>query len=263
MARYYSNHEISNFDKQLNEDKLFNTNKYKKELKDALNKENHRVNIDSAKKKAVMQRMDYDGFHQMVLGADIKGIKPNEIININTNSSIMNNIINQQKFGLEKDVFAKNFIPDIEKVLDKEGLVDGMNGLRIEDNKTKDLKVFTKQWKAKGNVYEKIDLLLSLNELNVLENMLDNGVLQSDLFLDVIYTIGTYILDKNADEVRLNFLIGSLDVITKNKQFNNLKKFLGKKHKTLYKGIQDVKDSIFEKDKNSLEIVDKILLYLI
>jgi hypothetical protein len=47
----------------------------KKELGDSINEENQRINVDSAKKKAVMYHMDYDNFHQMVLGANLKTIK--------------------------------------------------------------------------------------------------------------------------------------------------------------------------------------------
>ena len=41
-----------------------------KELGQFINEENKRINVDSAKKKAVLQHMDYDNFHQMVLGAN-------------------------------------------------------------------------------------------------------------------------------------------------------------------------------------------------
>ena len=37
--------------------------------------DNRRTNVDSAKKLAVMQHMDYDGFRQMVLGANLKPVK--------------------------------------------------------------------------------------------------------------------------------------------------------------------------------------------
>lgn len=36
------------------------------------------MNVDSAKKRAVLQHMDYDGFHQMVLGANLKPLKKGE-----------------------------------------------------------------------------------------------------------------------------------------------------------------------------------------
>jgi hypothetical protein len=51
----------------------------KKELGQQINEENKRINIDSAKKKAVLQHMDYDGFHQMVLGANLYPVKRGEI----------------------------------------------------------------------------------------------------------------------------------------------------------------------------------------
>ena len=40
-----------------------------------MNWENERVNIDSSKKLACMQHMDYDQFAQMVLGAHLKPMK--------------------------------------------------------------------------------------------------------------------------------------------------------------------------------------------
>ena len=54
----------------------------KKELGHQINEENKRINVDSAKKKAVLQHMDYDGFHQMVLGANLKPVKKGEIDSI-------------------------------------------------------------------------------------------------------------------------------------------------------------------------------------
>jgi Dynein attachment factor N-terminus len=50
----------------------------KSELFESINDENKRINIDSAKKRAVLQGMDYDGFRQMVLGANIFPIKSKE-----------------------------------------------------------------------------------------------------------------------------------------------------------------------------------------
>jgi hypothetical protein len=44
--------------------------------------DNKRTNVDSSKKRAVMQHMDYDGFAQMVLGAHLKPIKKDAANNI-------------------------------------------------------------------------------------------------------------------------------------------------------------------------------------
>ena len=82
MTRFYSEYEIKKIDKKLNEDIILNNDKNKEELKDALDQDNHRSNVDRAKKKAVTQYMDYDGFHQMVLGADLKGMKMSDVIEI-------------------------------------------------------------------------------------------------------------------------------------------------------------------------------------
>ena len=49
------------------------------EIAHEINEENKRVNVDSAKKKACLQHMDYDGFHQMVLGANLMPVKPGAI----------------------------------------------------------------------------------------------------------------------------------------------------------------------------------------
>ena len=41
--------------------------------------DNRRTNVDSSKKMAVLQHMDYDGFRKMVLGANLMPTKPGAI----------------------------------------------------------------------------------------------------------------------------------------------------------------------------------------
>ena len=55
------------------------TSATRNEIMNSINEENKRVNVDSAKKKACLQHMDYDGFHQMVLGANLMPVKPGAI----------------------------------------------------------------------------------------------------------------------------------------------------------------------------------------
>lgn len=69
---------------RFSEDKL-NINKIKEKLPDAINEENKRINIDSSKKRACLQHMDYDNFHQMVLGANLVPVKKGSLENINDN----------------------------------------------------------------------------------------------------------------------------------------------------------------------------------
>jgi len=57
----------------------FSMDQLKNELIAAQDYEAHRTNVDGAKKRAVTQMMDYNGFHQMVLGADIKPTPSREL----------------------------------------------------------------------------------------------------------------------------------------------------------------------------------------
>ena len=54
----------------------------KTELHSDINESNKHSNIDSAKKRAVMQYMDYDNFRQMVLGAHLFPLKSGSTANI-------------------------------------------------------------------------------------------------------------------------------------------------------------------------------------
>lgn len=58
---------------------LLTTEHIRDEINYEINEENKRVNVDSAKKKACLQHMDYDGFRQMVLGANLMPTKPGAI----------------------------------------------------------------------------------------------------------------------------------------------------------------------------------------
>ena len=53
MTRFYSEYELKKQDLKLNEGLFENTEKYKEDLKAAINEENHRSNVDRAKKNHV------------------------------------------------------------------------------------------------------------------------------------------------------------------------------------------------------------------
>lgn len=60
-------------------------------LKQGLAEEESRKNINDSKFRAVAQRMDYNGFHQMVLGANLKPTKSGEVFSIhNEKKAIFN-----------------------------------------------------------------------------------------------------------------------------------------------------------------------------
>ena len=53
MTRFYSEYELKKQEMKLNEALFENTEKYKEDLKKAINEENHRSNVDRAKKSPV------------------------------------------------------------------------------------------------------------------------------------------------------------------------------------------------------------------
>lgn len=57
-----------------------------------MNVENMRVNVDSAKKKACLQHMDYDNFRQMVLGANLMPSKKGALVEMVDNHPARENI---------------------------------------------------------------------------------------------------------------------------------------------------------------------------
>ena len=111
MTRFYSEYEIKKQDKQLNENLMLSTERFKDELKIAINADNHRSNVDRAKKKACSQYFDYDKFHQMVLGADLKGMKMDDVLVIKPEKAILNPLDDVHKFKGSEN-FQGNFVND-------------------------------------------------------------------------------------------------------------------------------------------------------
>ena len=123
MTRFYTEYELKKQDMKLNEALFENPEKYKEDLKVAINEENHRSNVDRAKKKSCAQYFDYDKFHQMVLGADLKGMKLDDVIAIEPDKAILNPISEIKNKCNPKDIFSGNFVPNIQnnkvnKILD-------------------------------------------------------------------------------------------------------------------------------------------------
>jgi hypothetical protein len=59
----------------------------RRELENALNIEERKKNVNDSKFRAVAQRMDYNGFRNMVLGANLKSVKAGEYQTIGENRS--------------------------------------------------------------------------------------------------------------------------------------------------------------------------------
>lgn len=263
MTRFYTRYEIEKKEKQLKEDVLFNASNYKGQLKDALNVENHRVNVDSAKKKAVTQGMDYNGFHQMVLGANLKGSKTSELLELKPKAPIMNNVMTQNLLGKEIDVLSGNFVVAnsensgkslenlkvIEKLKSENVFVDA-NDIKVE------YQSFKKMLKNVSNTEDKIKVLLAT--INY-EELIQSNTLESDIFLDVICSAGSFILTdfKTIDKDTLNFLLKFVNILISHNQFSSLKKFIGKKHKTIYNSLNEIKSQIFTDEEilNNFEFI--------
>ena len=245
MARYYSEYEIAKADKQLNTD-LLNNDKYKKDLKIAINEENHRSNVDRAKKKAVSQYMDYDNFHQMVLGADLhNGMNLNDVIDIKPEKAILNSISENKEFEnkVKNDLFLKNFVKD-----DNKKIINFKNDDEITIQK------FKKNVKNFNSVDDKINYIFNNVNIKKFKELFNVNIIDSDLFGDLIYNFGLYLNNLNEINDKSKFLIECLNIIENSVYFNKLKMFIGKKHKNIYNEI--IEKKTFE---NSIDIFNKII----
>ena len=245
MARYYSEYEIAKADKQLNTD-LLNNDKYKNDLKVAINEENHRSNVDRAKKKAVSQYMDYDNFHQMVLGADLhNGMNLNDVIDIKPEKAILNSISENKEFEnkVKNDLFLKNFVKD-----DNKKIINFKNDDEITIQK------FKKNVKNFNSVDDKINYIFNNVNIEKFKELFNVNIIDSDLFGDLIYNFGLYLNNLNEINDKSKFLIECLNIIENSVYFNKLKMFIGKKHKNIYNEI--IEKKIFE---NSIDIFNKII----
>ena len=245
MARYYSEYEIAKADKQLNTD-LLNNDKYKKDLKVAINEENHRSNVDRAKKKAVSQYMDYDNFHQMVLGADLhNGMNLNDVIDIKPEKAILNSISENKEFEnkVKNDLFLKNFVKD-----DNKKIINFKN----DDDIT--IQKFKKNVKNFNSVDDKINYIFNNVNIEKFKELFNVNIIDSDLFGDLIYNFGLYLNNLNEINDKSKFLIECLNIIENAAYFNKLKMFIGKKHKNIYNEI--IEKKTFE---NSIDIFNKII----
>lgn len=285
MARFFTKHEMAKFDKKLTEENFLDPNKYKQELKNAISNENHRTNVDSAKKKAVIQGMNYDGFHQMVLGADLKGLKQGEFTSISNNNSILNNTNTQKKFTSEVDILTNAFVVDGKKK-DIE-IKDELINLRLDEQPNKlDQNHFIKEWKLISIKNNKEDILISQdinNDNIILENaqiyikatsfekyhllkkfetlefltLLDEKKIPSDIFLDMLNLFGEILLSylKIKDTNGILVIFNYLKIFTESKYYSSLKIFIGKKQKAIF---SELKSELNKKDNKYLFTINEI-----
>ena len=249
MTRFYTEYELKKQDMKLNEDLFQNCEKYKEDLKVAINEENHRSNVDRAKKKSCVQYFDYDKFHQMVLGADLKGMKLDDVIKIEPDKAILNPISEVKNKCNPQDIFSNSFVP-------------------VEQNQKKNVVYDNSMTLSKFKIeFKKFDT--STNKINYLYDnftkesffeLFNVDTIDADLFTGLILNIGLY-LKETKEQVKNDkniFLFECIDILEKMKYFQKFKMFIGKKHKSPYIDISNNKEFI-SSIPNGEEIINKII----
>ena len=250
MTRFYTEYELKKQECKLNENLFQNPEQYKEELKVAINEENHRSNVDRAKKKSCAQYFDYDKFHQMVLGADLKGMKMDDVIKIEPEKAILNPISELKNKCNPQDIFSGSFVPTIQdnnkikKTLDDE--------LTLSKFKIEFKKFETPENKI-NYLYDNLDKDLFFKLFNV-------DTIDADLFTGLILNIGFYL--KETKETIKNdkneFLFYCIDILEKAKYFQKYKMFIGKKHKAPYTDILS-NEAFVDSIPNAKEVINKII----
>ena len=249
MTRFYTEYELKKQDMKLNEALFENPEKYKEDLKVAINEENHRSNVDRAKKKSCAQYFDYDKFHQMVLGADLKGMKLDDVIAIEPDKAILNPISEIKNKCNPKDIFSGNFVPNIQN--------NKVNKI-LDDTMT--LSKFKIEFKKFENPNNKINYLYDNFNKDLFFELFNVNSIDADLFTGLILNIGLYLKDtkEQVKNDKNEFLISCIETLEKMKYFQKNKMFLGKKHKAPYLELlnnQNFVDSIPE----AKEVINKII----
>lgn len=155
MTRFFSQGEIKKLEAKLKEQDTDDINILKDKLKEDINNEYHRINVDSAKKKAVNQQMDYDGFHQMVLGSDLKGLRPEEIVYIDfkNNQRLLNNQKTKDNLLKKVDVLENMFAENLNKKENKND--NNIKEIIITDDK--EIKIKSNEIRTKLSLLDSSD----------------------------------------------------------------------------------------------------------
>ncbi|KAL4495467.1 hypothetical protein ABPG72_020208 [Tetrahymena utriculariae] len=243
----------------------FSVEQVKNELEGFIDEENKRVNIDSAKKRAVLQGMDYGGFRQMVLGAHLFSIKSKELIDMSADR-----VNKKNEIVLNSSLTTFNNIVDLSARQNEEieqinfRIAEMLANNELQANNFRDFKKnFDSQYKqpiddvAAQNIYL---IFKSQKE----ENFKKIFSLDFDVsyFIKIIKVI-TYIIQEslipNRNALELLFLMEFLDQMSKVKDFQfSVPKFLSSKEKVELKEFMELlKSSIQQVLQTSVESQEK------
>ncbi|EAR98280.2 RPAP3 monad-binding domain protein, putative (macronuclear) [Tetrahymena thermophila SB210] len=245
----------------------FSVESVKNELEGFIDDENKRVNIDSAKKRAVLQGMDYGGFRQMVLGAHLFSIKSKELIDMSAdrvnkkNEIVLNSSLTT--FNNVVDLSARQK-EEIEQINLR--IAEMLANNELQANSFRDFKKnFDSQYKfpiddvAAQNIYL---IFKSQKEENFKKIFsLDFDVSYFIKIIKVMKYVIQESLVPNQNALELLFLMEFLDQMSKVKDFQfSVPKFLSSKEKVELKEFMEfLKQSIQQVQQTKVDSQDKQL----
>ena len=185
----------------------------------------------------------------MVLGADLKGMKLDDVIAIEPDKAILNPISEIKNKCNPKDIFSGNFVPNIQN--------NKVNKI-LDDTMT--LSKFKIEFKKFENPNNTINYLYDNFNKDLFFELFNVDSIDADLFTGLILNIGLYLKDtkEQVKNDKNEFLISCIETLEKMKYFQKNKMFLGKKHKAPYLELlnnQNFVDSIPE----AKEVINKII----
>lgn len=265
MTRFHSEGEIKKFDqklKELNKDDNIDISHLKNSLKEDIVRDYHRINVDSAKKKAVIQRMDYDGFHQMVLGADLKGMRPEEIVYLDhkRDEKVLNSMSTKERYTKEVNVLENLFVENSSETKSEYKFKNCSEEDNIINDKLKKLNSI-KDEKLKEIIYEIKVLINSMDQKNEVDKLRIIEIfhyIQSSVTLDSFFKNIGYFETKTFSNI-FWMIKSSLEIII---ELENSKTQIGFPNiESNLSNIQNINESELNFDEINFQI--KILIDLI
>lgn len=209
---------------------------------DQIDFDNKRTNIDSSKKIACMQHMDYDGFRQMVLGANLKPIKAGQIPGMYKGKALEGNINHVATYnhiigneGEDDTGYNQDVVKATLELTQADGEMSAPESLPVFE------KILCKRFKDPFKRY----IYLRLTDFTHYESIF-NKTFDAEVFLVVVDTILDQVISKDSFNTKEEhiFVAKFLTLITKTPQFDFLLDFMEdterNKIKMIIKGMSTI-----------------------
>lgn len=252
----------------------------KNELQQSIEYEQHRENVDEAKKRAVKQLMDYENFHQMVLGADLKPLKTGEVkeliefggpysrkevilnhANLNKNKNELSNF-NQEIMENLNSIKNPNKSNEKEAlIMDEETLKNELSKIPVPKNFREYKKIFKKLYnRDKPTPNSDLSLLIWLTlQPKTYYKRIYSVNFEIYYFVNIIDILLEWINDEERWKIRRNYFTWFLDFLTDVSNLSNfefgLKSLFGKTESILLRKLLDL---IGEKNENVVDYVEDL-----